>query len=148
MLLQEKTERITKNLVKQGHYFSETVKNVMENTIKCKEISKLVCNFQVQDRAKQALEYVIDTMRAFAKRNKMQTKSIDTLINLSKPDDEAQTKAFNELNHGIKQLELENSREKRLHDFLTKRNNGSLKDLVGLNKKENETFNGEDIELF
>jgi methyl-accepting chemotaxis protein len=148
MILQEKTERITKNLVKQSQYFSQTVQNVMENTIKCKEISKLVCNFQVQDRAKQALEYVIDTLRAFAKRNTLQSGSIDTLVGAKENKQEAEQKAYQGLNQGIAALALEDSREKRLHAFLTRGQDRSLKDLVSLNKKENKTFSGEDIELF
>ena len=148
MILQEKTERITKNLVKQSQYFSETVTNVMENTIKCKEISKLVSNFQVQDRAKQALEYVTDTMRAFAKRNTLQSHSLETLMGTKADKQGSEQEAFQALNQGIAALSLEESREKRLRAFLTRGQDGSLKDLVGLNKKENKTFSGEDIELF
>ena len=148
MILQEKTERITKNLVKQSQYFSETVKNVMENTIKCKEISKLVSNFQVQDRAKQALEYVTDTMRAFAKRNVIQSHSLEALLEESADKQSAEQDAYHALSQGIAALSLEESREKRLRAFLTRGQDSSLKDLVGLNKKENQTFSGEDIELF
>jgi methyl-accepting chemotaxis protein len=148
MILQEKTERITKNLVKQSQYFSETVSNVMENTIKCKEISKLVSNFQVQDRAKQALEYVTDTMRAFAKRNTLQSHSLEALMGTKTDKQGSEQEAFQALNQGIAALSLEESREKRLRAFLTRGQDGSLKDLVGLNKKENKTFSGEDIELF
>jgi methyl-accepting chemotaxis protein len=148
MILQEKTERITKNLVKQSQYFSETVSNVMENTIKCKEISKLVSNFQVQDRAKQALEYVTDTMRAFAKRNTLQSHSLEALMGTKTDKQGSEQEAFQALNQGIAALSLEESREKRLRAFLTRGQDGSLKDLVGLNKKENQTFSGEDIELF
>lgn len=148
MILQEKTERITKNLVKQSRYFSETVSNVMENTIKCKEISKLVSNFQVQDRAKQALEYVTDTMRAFAKRNTLQSHSLETLLDGGVDKQGAEQEAYQALNQGIAALSLEESREKRLRAFLTRGQDSSLKDLVGLNKKENQTFSGEDIELF
>jgi hypothetical protein len=83
-----------------------------------------------------------------AKRNTLQSHSLEALMGTKTDKQGSEQEAFQALNQGIAALSLEESREKRLRAFLTRGQDGSLKDLVGLNKKENKTFSGEDIELF
>jgi methyl-accepting chemotaxis protein len=145
MLAQERLEKMMMSLINQNESFTQYLEQTSHTYAQTERLGGIITSFQFQDRMKQSLEHVADTFRLVGRQMQQLLKQTDSVVPFTLDSRIAMQEQISAI---VDTLDLIPQRAGNLKSLINGKKSAGWSDLVHQNRKANEEYAGEDIELF
>jgi methyl-accepting chemotaxis protein len=149
LMAEERMQQLMLSLVKQNEELTAFLKGAMKTAEQAAQVSRLVTNFQFQDRLTQSLQHVTDTMSLFERQVRTISRSTREEAYANSHDRQSMAET---LGQTLQKMPLDALRQRNIQRLLNDYKTSAWHDLVyGKSQAANSGAsddNNDDIELF